>query len=119
EKRDYLRGFGYQGSASRQGWDRNIAELGVGAGLKEALAQPGPWTIGMTAFGEMLPHHDNRIYLDNKVTDKWGLPVLAMDVEIRENEKAMRKDMLQDALELLEAGGVKNVGGGDWGYSPG
>lgn len=119
EKRSYVRGFGYQGAASRQDWNRDVAEMGVGADFKDALAEPGAWTIGMTAFGEMLPHHDNRIYLDRKVTDKWGLPVLAMDVEIRANELAMRKDMQQDAIEILEAAGVKNVGGADWGYSPG
>lgn len=119
ERRDYVRGFGYQGSASRQGWDRQVAEVGVGAELKQALSQPGPWTIGMTAFGEMLPHHDNRIFLDKTVKDKWGLPVLAMDVQIRENELAMRKDMQQDAVDLLEAGGATQVRGADWGYAPG
>ena len=31
DKRAYLRGFGYQGSANRQGWERAVAELGVGA----------------------------------------------------------------------------------------
>lgn len=119
EKRNYVRGFGYQGGASRDGWDRNVAEMGIGASLKNALAEPGAWTIGMTAFGEMLPHHDNRIYLDRTVKDKWGLPVLAMDVEIRENEIAMRKDMMQDAVDMFEAAGMKNVQGADWGYSPG
>jgi choline dehydrogenase-like flavoprotein len=119
EKRNYLRGFGYQGAASRQNWSRDVAEMGIGADLKNALAEPGPWTIGMTAFGEMLPHHDNRIYLDRNTKDKWGLPVLAMDVEIRENELAMRKDMEQDAIDMLEAAGVKNVRGADWGYAPG
>jgi choline dehydrogenase-like flavoprotein len=73
----------------------------------------------MSGFGEMLPHHDNRIYLDRKVTDKWGLPVLAIDVELRENELAMRKDMAQDAFEMFEAAGIKNIRGGEWGYSPG
>lgn len=119
EKRTYVRGFGYQGAASRQDWNRDIAEMGVGADFKNALAEPGAWSIGMTAFGEMLPHHDNRIYLDRNTKDKWGLPVLAMDVEIRENELAMRKDMMQDAVDILEAAGVKNVQGADWGYSPG
>lgn len=119
EKRNYVRGFGYQGGASREGWDRNVAEMGIGANFKNALAEPGAWTIGMTAFGEMLPHHDNRIYLDRNVKDKWGLPVLAMDVEIRENELAMRKDMMQDAIDMFEAAGLKNVQGADWGYSPG
>nr|WP_232787768.1 hypothetical protein [Paraglaciecola sp. MB-3u-78] len=67
-------GFGYQGSASRQGWGRDVAEMDLGANLKDAISEPGPWTIGMTAFGEMLPGHSNRIYLDPKKTDKWGLP---------------------------------------------
>ena len=96
-----------------------MAELGVGAGLKETLSEPGDWTIGMTGFGEMLPDHENRIYLNKKVTDKWGLPGLAMDVEIKENELKMRKDMQQDAMEMFEAAGLKNVQGWDAEYAPG
>jgi choline dehydrogenase-like flavoprotein len=65
--------------------------------------------MGMTAFGEMLPYHDNKISLDKNVKDKWGLPVLNMDVEIKENELKMRKDMIADAKEMLEAAGVKDV----------
>jgi len=119
DKRDYLRGFGYQGGASRQGWRRDVAEMGVGADLKEALSEPGHWQIGMTGFGEMLPDHSNKIYLNQQVKDKWGLPVLAMDVEIKDNEKRMRKDMQQDAMEMFEAVGLKEVTGFDSGYSPG
>lgn len=109
DKRDYLRSFGYQGAASRQGWNRQIAELGIGAELKNALSEPGPWTMGMTAFGEILPYHENRISLDKNKKDKWGLPVLAMDCEIKDNEKKMRTDMKNDAVEMLEAAGLKNV----------
>ncbi len=109
EKRDYIRGFGYQGSASRQGWRRDVAELNIGAELKEALSEPGPWTIGITAFGEILPYHDNRITLDKDKKDKWGLNVLSFDCEIKDNEKKMRKDMMEDAKEMLEVAGVKNV----------
>ncbi len=121
EKRDYLRGFGYQGAASRQGWNRNIAELSIGAELKEALTEPGPWTVGMTAFGETLPYHENKISLTNEVKDNWGLPVLAMDCEIKENELKMRKDMANDGAEMLEAAGLKNVraNDGEYGYGMG
>ena len=84
-----------------------IAELNIGADLKEALTVPGDWRIGMTGFGEMLPHHDNTIRLDHDRKDKWGLPVLAMDVSMRANELAMRKDMAADAAEMLEAAGVR------------
>ena len=119
DKRDYLRGFGYQGAANRSNWKRDVAELGIGADLKEALTEPGQWSIGATAFGEILPYHENRIYLNNKVNDKWGLPVLAMDCEIKENEKKMRVDMMNDMAEMLEASGIKNVATYDNGYTIG
>ncbi len=55
DKRDYLRGFGYQGAASREGWTRAVKELGLGAEFKDEMTLPGPWKFGATAFGEMLP----------------------------------------------------------------
>jgi choline dehydrogenase-like flavoprotein len=61
DKRNYLRGFGYQGGAGRQGWSREVAELSIGAAFKEALTEPGSWTIGATGFGEILPYHQNKI----------------------------------------------------------
>jgi choline dehydrogenase-like flavoprotein len=119
DKRDYLRGFGYQGGASR-GRGAEIAEFTIGADLKEALSSPADnWNMGIMAFGEMLPDHSNRIYLDKTKKDKWGLPVLAMDVEIKANEEKMRKDMMADAAEMLTAAGLKNVKDYDYGYSPG
>ena len=119
DKRDYLRGFGYQGGASRQGWGRAVAELGIGAQAKDEAALPGPWGIGATAFGEMLPQHDNHIALDHEKKDKWGLPVLKIDCATGENEAAMRKDMINDMAQMLEQAGVKNVSTYDAGYSPG
>jgi choline dehydrogenase-like flavoprotein len=119
DKRDYLRGFGYQGGAGR-GRGIDVAELTIGAGLKEALSVPSEnWNMGITGFGEMLPYHENKITLDKNVKDKWGLPVLKFDVEIKENEKKMRVDMMNDAKEMLEAAGVKNVQTYDAGYAPG
>lgn len=141
DKRDYLRGFGYQGGASRGGWGSNAGEeYNIGAGFKEACTEPGGWSFGMGGFGETLPYHENRVFIDKELyvektekdpvtgemvkklvadksgkprTDKWGLPVLAFDAELKENELKMRKDMLEDGKEMLEAIGVKNVQGGD------
>jgi choline dehydrogenase-like flavoprotein len=119
EKRDYVRGFGYQGGAGRQGWDRTVAELSIGADFKDALGEPGQWSMGMTGFGEMLPYHENKITLSKDKKDKWNLPVLDFDVEIKENEFKMREDMKNDAKEMLEAAGVQNVKINDGGYEPG
>lgn len=115
DKRDYLRGFGYQGGGSRQGWQRNVAELSFGADFKEELTKPGPWTMGLGGFGETLPYYENRMYLDKNEKDKWGVPLVVFDADIRENEKKMREDMKNDAIEMLEKSGVKNVQGYDRG----
>ena len=111
DKRDYLRGFGYQGNAGREGWKREIAELSIGAAFKESLTEPGNWTIGLGGFGETLPDHNNKVTLDKTKKDKWGLNILAFDAELKENEWKMRKDMKQDAIEMLQAAGVKDVKG--------
>ena len=112
-KRPYLRGFGYQGGSDRSGWSRGIPELSLGASFKEAILEPGSWGIGMGGFGEILPYYDNKISLDKNVKDKWGLPVLSMDSELKDNEYKMRVDMLNDAKEMLERAGVKNIYGND------
>jgi glucoside 3-dehydrogenase (cytochrome c) catalytic subunit len=119
DKRSYLRGFGYQGGAGREGWSRAVAELGVGAQFKDAMTLPGGWTIGATAFGEMLPNHANKVSLDETKKDKWGLPVLKIDCATGENERAMRRDMINDMAEMLEQSGVKKVETFDNGYYPG
>ncbi len=109
DKRPYLRGFGYQGGGSRENWTRLVAELSLGKELKEAVVSPGHWSVGLGGFGEVLPNHDNRITLNKDVKDKHGLPVLHFETELKENELAMRKDMIKEAMDMLEAAGGKNV----------
>nr|MDQ6903999.1 GMC family oxidoreductase [Bacteroidota bacterium] len=113
DKRDYIRGFGYQGGASREGWSRDVAEMNIGGDFKDALAEPGQWSMGIGGFGEILPYHENKITLDKNKKDAWGLNVLAFDAEWKDNERKMRIDMMNDAIEMLEAAGVKNVKGRD------
>jgi choline dehydrogenase-like flavoprotein len=113
-RKDYLRGFGYQGSASRTDWTRNIKELSLfGGKLKADLIAPGPWRMGIGSWGECLPYHANKLYLNKNVRDKWGQPTVTFDCGWKENELAMRKDMQQSAVEMLEAAGLKEVTGFD------
>lgn len=119
EKRDYLRGFGYQGNASRTNWGREIAEMNIGGEFKDALCEPGDWAMGINAFGEILPYHENMVKLDKNKKDKWGLPVLDISCEIKENELKMRKDMVADAQEMLEVAGMKEIKPFDAGYAMG
>ncbi len=109
DKRGYNRGFGYQGGASREGWGRGVGMEGFGANLKEQLTMPGQWTIGFGGFGEILPDPNNRFQLSKDQKDKWGLPVLEFEANLGENENKMRIDMMNDAAEMLEAAGFKNI----------
>jgi choline dehydrogenase-like flavoprotein len=119
DKRDYLRGFGYQGGGSRQSWNRGVNDMSFGSDYKDAMTKPGPWTMNLGGFGETLPYHENKMYLDPTTKDKWGIPVVVFDAEFKENEMKMRKDMMEDAKEMLESAGLKNVRAFDNGSYPG
>jgi len=101
----FLRGYHFGGGAYRS---RKQGE-GIGAALKETMSEPGGWRMGMYAFGECLPYEANRITLNDNKKDKWGRPVVSIDCEFKENERAMNKDMGNSAGELLDAAGFKNV----------
>ncbi len=109
KQKDFIRGYGYQGGASRESWMRAVREMAIGADLKELVQSPGGWSMGMTAFGECLPYEENRVTLNKDKKDVYGLPTLTMDAEWKENERSMRKDMAAAAAEMLEASGFKNI----------
>jgi choline dehydrogenase-like flavoprotein len=105
-QKDYLRGFGYQGGAYRG----RVTDLeGIGETLKAKLTEAGDWTMWMGGWGEHLPHPDNRVSLSKEKKDKWGLPLMEFDCIWRENELAMRTDMMNSAAEMLEKSGCKNI----------
>ncbi|MFN4764248.1 GMC oxidoreductase [Gillisia sp. Q332] len=113
ENLDFIRGYGYQGGASRGDWAADIAEAGYGKELKEAIVKPGGWTMGLMGFGETLPYHENKMTLDYDKLDDWGLPTVTFDAEFKENELKMRKDMVDQAVAMLEKAGFKDVQGYD------
>lgn len=104
--KDYLRGFGYQGGASR---GRTGEHEGIGVELKESMTEPGKWAMWLGSWGEHLPYEDNRVTLSKDKKDKWGLPLADIDCDFKENERAMRKDMKDSAAEMLEKSGGKNI----------
>ena len=109
KSKDYIRGFGYQGGASRKNWKDAVAELSMGAELKDAILKPGGWTMGVGGFGEILPYQDNRMILDYDNLDGWGLPTVTFDAEIRDNEFKMREDIVVQAAEMLKNAGFKDI----------
>ncbi len=109
----FKRGYGYQGGAGRGDTSEMVAELKYGPKLAEEILKPGQWRMNLLAFGETLPDHKNRMYLDYDKKDEWGLPTITFDADFGENEFEMRKDMQEQAKKMLEAAGYKNVRGYD------
>ncbi|MCB0648716.1 MAG: GMC family oxidoreductase [Saprospiraceae bacterium] len=107
DKKDYLRGFGVQGGASRG--RAQIDQEVFGAVLKEKYGELGTWRISLGAYGECLPYADNRVTISKDKKDHWGIPALEFDVSFKENEKAMHMDMVNACVEMLEVAGYKDV----------
>jgi choline dehydrogenase-like flavoprotein len=106
---DYIRGFGYQGSAGRSGWQAFQRASGFGAEFKQRLLERGPWTMTFNGYGETLPNPENRATLHPTLVDAWGIPSLHITARWSANELAIHKDMSVAAAELLEAAGAKNI----------
>ena len=102
----FLRGYHFGGGASR---NRQEPDNGIGAAFKESMTEPGGWQMNLYAFGECLPYADNRITLNADKKDKWGRPVISVNCEFKENEKAMHEDIGNTAREMLETIGFRNV----------
>jgi choline dehydrogenase-like flavoprotein len=104
-----LRGYGFQGGASRAKWERGVEMRGFGANFKHALSRPGPWTLSFYGFGECLPNHENFIAIDKERVDAWGVPTIRISCAWRENERALLKDMSITASEMLSAAGARDI----------
>ena len=105
----FLRGYGFQGGASRPKWERGVEMRGFGADFKHALSRPGPWNMRLYGFGECLPNHENFITIDKGKVDAWGVPTIKINCMWRENERALLKDMSITAAEMLSAAGAKDI----------
>jgi len=106
---DFIRGYGFQGGANREGWGRGVTQVGFGADFKKSLSRPGPWHFSFYGFGECLPNHDNFVEIDKDKVDAWGIPTLKIHCGWGQNELALRKDMAISASEMLAAVGARDI----------
>lgn len=109
DKRDYLRGFGFQGGASRTDWAKQAQSAGYGESLKQRLQTPGLWSMVLIGFGEMLPHYDNVVTLDKTQKDQWGLPLLKINAKWSDNENKMVDDMVATASDMLQKSNMMHI----------
>lgn len=111
EHGEFIRGYGYEGWSSREGWGRLTDGAGHGADFKESLNKPGQWEFEIMGFGEMLPRFENHVRLDHNKIDQWGMPILHASCAHSDNEKAMQNSMRDEAVEMLTMAGFHDVEG--------
>jgi choline dehydrogenase-like flavoprotein len=107
-RKEYIRGWGYQGSGTRgmfPGHARNTA--GFGAEFKKAVKNNWPYSVGIGGWGEMLARRENYVTLNKDIFDRWGVPALHIVCSHSENELKMAEDIFESAKEMLHAAGVQ------------
>ena len=107
--KDFIRGYGYQGSGERDGWTRGYYMSGFGAEFKNNLKMPGPWRMGLGGFGESLPDHNNFVEINKDLVDAWGIPTLKIHYQWTPNELAMSRDIAIQAAEMLAVAGARDI----------
>jgi choline dehydrogenase-like flavoprotein len=103
---NFIRGYYYQGSASREKGSRSDL---IGEDLKSIATEPGKWKINLGYYGETLPYAENRITLNNNIKDVYGRPGMTIDCSFKDNEKAIFKDASETMKAMFEEIGLKNV----------
>jgi choline dehydrogenase-like flavoprotein len=105
----YVRGFGLQGEASRESWERGVTQSGIGLELKERLRHPGSWRLGFVSYSEMLPRPNNRVTLSQNKRDQWGLPLVHIDCTHSQNDLALLNRATSDLQKMLLGVGCTDI----------
>jgi len=103
--KSFLRGYGFQGGS---GVAANLQAPGFGEAYKKAAVETFE-TFTLLGYGEPLPRYENYVELDPHVVDAFGIPVLRFHVAWGDNERNLVKDAGEQAAEMLEAAGMKNI----------
>jgi choline dehydrogenase-like flavoprotein len=105
----FIRGYAFQGKGYRKGWQEQMKNGGFGQKFKDNLLKPGAWVMSIGGWGETLPYYSNKISLSETKKDKWGIPLLEVDMSYHKNEHNMREDILKTSKEMLKKAGFKNI----------
>lgn len=118
QETDFLRGYAAGFSTSR-GLVPN--GTGIGEDLKSQLMEPklGLWQINSHMMGETIPKEVSRVWLDNDLKDKYGIPQLHVSVEYDDNDDKMLKDFWEQFSEMYSKAGFKNIQTSDTKRNPG
>jgi choline dehydrogenase-like flavoprotein len=87
---DFIRGISFQG-----------------AGGRFPVPEGHPTSVGIGGVGEMLPDVDNRISIDPRRKDAWGIPAPHIRCALSENDRVHVREQLRMLREMTEHCGYR------------
>jgi choline dehydrogenase-like flavoprotein len=117
---NFQRGYMTFYAATRQGWSRAVPDdIALGENLKDTLTGAGGWSVYMMMQGETIPKESNHVRLSKDRVDQMGLPELIVSVGYDDNDELVLKDFSEQAAEMLDVAGAKNIAFRDSRQAPG
>lgn len=106
-KKDYAGGFGMQLNFSNWMWPHHARSVrGFGAAFKKRVAELQPAMFQIGAFGKVEQRYENRITVDPRKADKFGIPIPIIKFKWGENDLKLFKDMTESMYEVFETCGL-------------
>jgi choline dehydrogenase-like flavoprotein len=99
---NFLRGYRFDGDGSQELYGHAFLMPEFGDAWRERVRTEIPYYFAIEAQGECLPSADNRVSLDPKKKDAWGIPALHIDASYGENEKKMALAMTGQISAILD-----------------
>ncbi|HEX7367159.1 MAG TPA: GMC family oxidoreductase [Pelobium sp.] len=119
QETDFLRGYATTFIAERMMYNDSSS---FGLQTKEnLLAKPtlGDWYIKSGMMGETIPKETNFLSLDEHKKDKWGIPLLKINIDYDENDEKMIKDFFEQMTEMYTKAGFTDIKTDDSKQAPG
>lgn len=119
QETDFLRGYA---STFYAGRNLDVNSEGYGTQLTDNLLgskEFKPWTVGSGMMGETIPKASNFVALHESQKDKWGIPLLRINIEHDDNDEKMIKDFFEQLTEMYEKAGFTGIQTLDTKQAPG
>lgn len=117
--RDFVGGYGYQMNyVSRRVAHPSKFVPGFGAAYKRRVRELLPGIFQMGGYGKVEHRPQNRVTVDPKQTDRYGIPIPVVRFEFSENDRALFRDIVTSAHRIFDVCGAEmrqfespNIGG--------
>jgi choline dehydrogenase-like flavoprotein len=109
-KRDYAGGWGMQMNYVTWRWPHHAKSApGFGSDYKKRVRELQPAMFQIGAWGKVEHRAENRVTVDPKKVDKFGVPIPIVQFKWGENDLKLFKDMRESVMEVLDTCGAEMV----------